>query len=266
MLGSIAGDIIGSVYESCPIKTMDFALFEPGCVFTDDTVMTVATAWAILNRVGYAEAYKNFGRRYPGRGYGETFGRWLMSDSMPAYNSWGNGSAMRVSPVGFACQTMDAVLDQARQTAEVTHNHPEGIKGAQAVALSVFLARQSNDKAVIKREIASRFGYDLNRTIDQIRPAYGFDVSCQGTVPEAIVAFLESDDFEHAVRLAVSLGADSDTLACITGGIAEAYYKTIPEWIAEQTRRRLPQEFLNIIEQFRELFFNESDNDKDPEV
>ena len=250
MLGSIAGDIIGSVYEARPIKTTDFPLFGRHATFTDDTVMTVAAAYAILHDVDYATAFKTFGRQYPNAGYGSFFYSWIFSaESMP-YNSWGNGSAMRVSPIGFAFDTMAEVLRQAEKSAAVTHDHPEGIKGAQATALAIWLARRGEDKIAIRRQIGERFGYDLNRTVDDIRPDYRFDVSCQGSVPESIIAFLDSKNFEDAVRLAISLGGDSDTMACIAGGIAQAYYGEIPAVIAEGARRRLPEELLQILDEF----------------
>lgn len=223
MIGAIAGDIIGSVYERHPIKTKGFPLFHPQCRFTDDTVLTIAVAKAILEDRNYLKAVWEMGRKYPHAGYGGSFIHWLRSTSPEPYNSWGNGSAMRVSPVGFAFDTVDTVLREAALTAEISHNHPEGVKGAQATALSVYLARTTRDKTLIRREVADRFGYDLDRTVDDIRPSYAFDISCQGTVPEGIIAFLESDSYEDAVRNAISLGGDSDTLACITGGIAEAY-------------------------------------------
>ncbi|HOL30945.1 MAG TPA: ADP-ribosylglycohydrolase family protein, partial [Anaerohalosphaeraceae bacterium] len=203
MLGAIIGDIVGSVYEWKQIKTADFPLFQEACTFTDDTVMTAAAAKAILYGLDYAAVYRDFGRRYPQRGYGSNFRLWLMSDNAGPYNSWGNGSAMRVSPVGFAFDTVEAVLKEARRSAEPTHNHPEGIKGAQATALAIYLARCGCDKDSIRQEIRRRFGYDLNRTIEQIRPTYQFNVSCQKTVPEALTAFFDSTDFEHTIHLAV---------------------------------------------------------------
>lgn len=250
MLGAIAGDIIGSVYEWYGIKTTEFPLFQQECDFTDDTVMTIATAHSILNNVDYAQSYRMFGRRYPNRGYGGYFRIWLATDEAEPYNSWGNGSAMRVSPVGFAFDTTKEVLQQAKKSAEVTHNHPEGIKGAQATALAIYLARTQNSRENIKKEISDRFGYDLKRTVTEIRPHYQFDVSCRGTVPEAIIAFLESQNFEHAIRLAVSLGGDSDTLACITGAIAQAYYGKIPNHIITEVRNILPAELLEIVNNF----------------
>ncbi len=222
MIGAIAGDIIGSIYERHPIKTRDFPLFDSRCRFTDDTVLTLGVANAILTGRSYQESMREMGRKYPDAGYGGSFIQWLFSDNPQPYNSWGNGSAMRVSPVGFAFNTEEKVLTEAEKSAEITHNHPEGIKGAQATALSIFLARTGHKKDLIRSEIIQRFGYDLDRTADNIRPAYSFDISCQGTVPEAIISFLDSDSYEDAIRNAVSLGGDSDTLACITGGIAEA--------------------------------------------
>jgi ADP-ribosylglycohydrolase len=254
MIGSIAGDIIGSVYEGFPIKTKDFLLFDPRSRFTDDTVLTVAIADAILTGRPYLESVRRIGRRYPGAGYGSKFIRWLFSDDPRPYNSWGNGSAMRVSPVGFAFSSEDEVLDQARMTAEITHNHPEGIKGAQATALSVFLARTTQDKERIKTRIQTQFGYNLDRSIDDIRPIYSFNISCQGTVPEAIIAFLDSESFEDAVRNAVSLGGDSDTLACITGGIAEAFYGSVPEEIRAKVRDLLPADLTQITSAFCEKY------------
>lgn len=255
MLGSIAGDIIGSVYEWDRIKTTEFPLFQDKCDYTDDTVLTVATAYSIMENVDYSKSYQSFSKRYPGRGYGGKFNVWINSEDPRPYNSWGNGSAMRVSPVGFIFDTIEEVLLQAKQSAEVTHNHPEGIKGAQATALSIFLARKGNEKQSIRKEIEGRFNYNLSRTIDEIRPDYKFNESCQETVPEAITAFLESDDFEHSIRLAVSLGGDSDTLACITGGISEAYYKDIPEQIKSKVLEIIPDEFIDILDKFTAAYF-----------
>lgn len=254
MFGAIVGDIVGSVYEWDRIKTTEFPLFGPDSDFTDDTVMTVATAHSILTRTGYARSYREFGRRYPGRGYGGRFVHWLARNNAGPYNSWGNGSAMRVSPVGFAFDTTDAVLAEAKRSAEVTHNHPEGIKGAQATAMAIYLARTGAGKQEIRDAIVERFGCDLDRRLDDIRPHYDFDESCQGTVPEAIIAFLESHDFEDAIRKAVSLGGYSDTLACITGGIAQAFYKQIPAAIVGITQQKLPSEFLDIILEFNDRY------------
>jgi ADP-ribosylglycohydrolase len=250
MIGAIAGDIIGSVYEFDPIKTKDFPLFGPGCEFTDDTVLTVAVAQAVLTDRDYRRAVLDFGRRYPNASYGGGFRVWLHAKDPKPYNSWGNGSAMRVCPVGFAFDSAAEVLREAARSAEFTHSHPEGIKGAQATALSVFLARTAHDKDLIRAEIVSRFGYDLDRTVDEIRPSYRFDESCQRTVPEAVVAFLDTTSYEDAIRNAVSLGGDSDTLACITGGIAEACYGPVALPIRAKVRNILTPELWKIVEEF----------------
>jgi ADP-ribosylglycohydrolase len=233
ILGAFAGDIIGSAYEFDNVKSLDFELFRKGTFFTDDSVLTVATMDALLFELDYTEVYQEYGQLYPHRGYGGNFTKWIYSNPPKPYNSWGNGSAMRASPIGWFYDNIDSVLAEAQKSAEVTHNHPEGIKGAQAAAAAVYLARTGKSKNEIKQFIVERFGYNLDRTIAEIRPGYTFDVSCRGSVPEAIIAFLESTDFENAIRLAVSIGGDSDTIACITGGIAEAFYKTIPEYIIE---------------------------------
>jgi ADP-ribosylglycohydrolase len=252
MLGAMIGDIVGSVYEWNNIKTEDFEFFKDRCFFTDDTVLTAATAKVLMTGISYVDAYQDFSRRYPGRGYGGNFSHWIHAENPAPYNGWGNGSAMRVSPVGFAFDTVDEVLAEAERSAVVTHNHPEGIKGAQATALAILLGRQGASKEDIRREIRLRFGYDLDRTLEEIRPGYRFDVSCQGSVPEAIIAFLESEDYEDAIRKAISIGGDSDTIACITGGIAEAFYGGVTEKIAKQGRTYLPEEFLDIVDEFEE--------------
>ena len=251
MIGAIAGDIIGSVYENKPIKTTDFPLFSDGSMFTDDTVLTVAVADALLNDRDYAKFLRIWGRRYPNAGYGKSFITWIAIDGHPPYGSWGNGAAMRVSPIGWVCNSFDEVLAEAECSAVVSHNHPEAIKGAQAVALAVYLARTGSTKKEIKTEITARFGYDLERTLDAIRPTYTFDVSCQGSVPESIICFLESVSYEDAVRTAVSLGGDSDTMACIAEGIAEAFYVTVPEQIASQVYDILPVKLKTILDSIR---------------
>jgi ADP-ribosylglycohydrolase len=228
IIGAIAGDIIGSAYEFHNVKSVDFPLFTKRTYFTDDSVLTIATMDVLLNKKDYAKTYQEYGRKYTHRGYGGNFKEWIYADERKPYNSYGNGSAMRTSPIGWYCDSIDEVLSEAKKSAEVSHNHPEGIKGAQAAALGVYLARMGKSKNEIKQSIVDKFGYDLDRKLDDIRPGYDFDVSCQGSVPEAIIAFLESTDFENAIRLAVSIGGDSDTIACITGGIAEAFYKKIP--------------------------------------
>jgi ADP-ribosylglycohydrolase len=250
MIGAIAGDIIGSVYEARPIKTKAFPLFHPYSRFTDDSVLTIAVAQAILENRDYRTTLWEMGRKHPHAGYGGSFIRWLNTNDPEPYNSWGNGSAMRVSPVGFAFDTIKTVLAEAARTAKISHNHPEGIKGAQATALAVYLARTAQDKTKIRTEVTRRFGYDLNRSVADIRPSYGFDISCQGTVPEAIIAFLESGSYEDAVRNAISLGGDSDTLACITGGIAEAYYGPVALDIREKVKAHLTDELWEIVDTF----------------
>ncbi len=254
ILGAIAGDIIGSIYESNNIKTIDFPLIKPNCIFTDDTVLTIATMDAILTDNDYVRAYQYYGEKYPGRGYGGSFQKWKSSVNPQPYNSFGNGSAMRVSPVGYIFQTLDETLQGAKQSAEVTHNHPEGIKGAQCVASTIFLAKEGRSKDEIKTYIENTFGYDLKRTINAIRPNYKFDVSCQGSVPEAIISFLESADFESAIRLAISIGGDSDTIACITGSVAEAFYDGVPELIANDILLKLPKQMIDVIVQFSNKF------------
>jgi len=254
MIGAIAGDIIGSVYERFPIKTKDFPFFGPRCRFTDDTVLTVAVAAAILSGKPYTAAIQEIGRRYPDAGYGGAFIRWLYHPDPQPYNSWGNGAAMRVSPVGFAFDTEMDVLAHAREAAAISHDHPEGIKGAQATALAVFMARTGHSKKKIRTQLTECFGYDLDRRVADIRPDYRFDVSCQGSVPEAIVAFLDSTSYEDAVRNAVSLGGDSDTQACIAGGIAQAFYGGVPARIRDQVERILPPELWAIAARFDRRF------------
>lgn len=253
IIGAVIGDVIGSVFEWHNIKTTDFDLFNPRCSYTDDTVLTIAVADCIVNKKDFAVTIREYGRKYPGAGYGGRFRLWLCDDQLQPYGSFGNGSAMRVSAVGFAFNDIQTVMDVAKQSAEVTHNHPEGIKGAQATAVAIFLARQGKSKQEIKGYIAQTFGYNLDFSLDEIRPTYKFDVTCQGSVPQAIVAFLESSDFESAIRLAISIGGDSDTIACITAGIAAAYYKEIPTEIVDFVMRKLPDEFIVILNQFDEF-------------
>jgi ADP-ribosylglycohydrolase len=254
MIGAIAGDVIGSIREWHNVKTTDFVLFEPKCRFTDDSVLTIAVADSILNNKDYASTIKEYGNRYPHAGYGSFFKKWLSGEIEGPYNSWGNGSAMRVSPVGFAMNSLEEVLLEADKSASVSHNHPEGVKGAQAVASSIFLARTGSSKDEIKAYITKQFGYNLSRTLDEIRPDYSFDVSCQGSVPEAITAFLESNDVEDCLRKAISLGGDSDTIGCMAGGIAQAFYKEIPPVIISEARKRLPEDLLEIVDAFEKRF------------
>lgn len=242
MLGAIGGDIAGSIYENLGTKRQDVRLIRRLSMFTDDTVLTVAVANALLGDRDYGHAIKAFARRHPLRGYGPRFLKWMMMPGVVPYNSFGNGSAMRVSPVAYAFDSEDDVLREAARTAECTHNHPEGIKGAQATALAVFLARMGEGIESIRTQISERFQYDLSRTIEEIRPNYKFDMTCQGSVPEAIIAFLDSTSYEDALRKAISLGGDSDTQACIAGAIAEAYYKDIPIEFLRHIRKRLTRD------------------------
>jgi ADP-ribosylglycohydrolase len=254
MLGAIAGDIIGSIYENVRTKRKDFRLFTPLSIYTDDTVLTVAVADAILNRRSYGQTIKSSARRHPLRGYGPRFLLWMLSPSEKAYNSLGNGSAMRVSPVAHAFSTEDEMLDQARLSAECTHNHPEGIKGAQATAHAIFMARNGATREQIRGTISGRYGYDLSRSIDDLRPTYRLNLTCPGSVPEAIIAFLDSNGFEDCIRNAVSLGGDADTQAAIAGSIAEPFYGRIPEHILDGIGKRLNRSFKRTIVQFYRKF------------
>jgi ADP-ribosylglycohydrolase len=258
MLGAITGDIIGSIYERKNIKTTEFELFSPRCCFTDDSVLTIALADVILNDRNYADVMREYYRRYPKAGYGGMFHQWAKHPNAEAYNSWGNGAAMRISPVGYAFDTLEEVLKKAVKYTEITHNHPEGIKGACATASAIFLARTGHCKQDIKNYIVTNFGYDLERTCDDIRPTYRFNASSQGTVPEAIVAFLDATDFEHAIRLAVSLGGDCDTLTCITGGIAQAFYGGVPSEIAEKSLSILDEQLRAVMVEFMNKYFYET--------
>lgn len=257
MLGAMTGDIVGSIYEFNNHRSKEFELFGKGCFFTDDTVMTAAVMQALLYgaRGGEAELSAQFvlqmrmlGKKYPDSGYGLRFSAWLFADEPKPYNSFGNGSAMRVSPCGFYADTLEEAMYLARLSAEVTHNHPEGVKGAEATAGAVFLARTGTDKSEIRRFVEAK-GYNLQFTLEEIRGIYQFNETCQGTVPQAVVAFLESTDFEDAIRCAISIGGDSDTLAAITGGIAEAFYG-IPKHIKEKTLSYLPEDLRQITENF----------------
>jgi ADP-ribosylglycohydrolase len=254
VLGAIAGDVIGSIYEFAPMKRKEFPLFPslPMRMFaTDDSILTVAVADCLLHGKPYVPAFHAAVEAYPRAGWGAGFRAWAREGRTQPDNSWGNGSAMRVSPVGWARDTEAEVLAEAERSAAVTHDHPEGIKGAQATALAVFLARTGHDKPSIREAIASRFGYDLSRTVDAIRPHDRFDVSCQGTVPEALICFLDGTDFEDAVRNAVSLGGDADTLACITGAVAEAFWGGVPDHIAEGAMAALPVGLRVVVGEFR---------------
>jgi len=254
MIGAIAGDVIGSVHEGMGTKSKDFPLLGPGSRFTDDTVLTVAVADCLLNGRDYVAAFHEYVHAYPHAGYGGTFHRWALERRREPYNSWGNGSAMRVSPVAYARETLGDVLREAARSSEVTHDHPEGIRGAQATAAAIFLARTGHDKESIRRSLEREFGYRLDEPLEEIRPRYVFDISCQGSVPPSIIAFLESTDFEDAVRNAISLGGDADTMACIAGAIAEAYYKGVPPDIEAQVLATLDEGLRGVVDAFRERY------------
>ena len=259
MLGAITGDTIGSRFEFAGTKRTDFDLFGPGCRYTDDSVMTMAVAeWLMDDPTHSHEVLEKkmvkFGELDQGAGYGGMFSEWLFypetlsrDGKRKPYNSFGNGSAMRVSAVGWMFDTLEETERVAEISASITHNHPEGIMGAQATAAAIFMARNGASKDEIRRYIATKYKYNLNRTCDQIRPRYGFEVTCQKSVPEAVIAFLDSNDYESTVRLAVSLGGDSDTQACIAGGIAEAFYG-MPDEIIKDMANHLPPDYkANII-------------------
>lgn len=254
MLGALAGDIIGSVYEFCNTKSTDFDLFYGASNFTDDSVMTLAVAKWLVEDEAHTIHYliycmQELGNHHPNAGYGARFAGWLCEDNPQPYNSWGNGAGMRVSPVGLYAKTLDEALALAALTASVSHNHLEGVKGAQAIATSVFLCKQGKSKQEIKDYVEKMFGYNLHRTIAEIRPRYGFDVSCQGSVPEAIIAFLEGNSFEEVIRLAISLGGDSDTIGAMAGAIAACVYP-IPDEIAERCDNILTEDLRVIKDTF----------------
>ena len=290
MFGAIVGDIIGSVYEWNNIKTKEFPLFRKESRYTDDTVMTCAVAEGVMNggtEDDFIDAIKKYGRMYPYAGYGGRFKKWLFSEAREPYYSYGNGSAMRVSPCawimdcGYTARTRrlpENGRKMAERSAAVTHNHPEGIKGAMAVTDAIFLARYyfsgwygefespvSHDPAEckkrIRKHIEQEYGYDLSFTLDRIRPEYTFSSSCQGSVPQAIAAFLESTDFEDAIRNAISLGGDSDTLAAITGSIAEAAYG-IPDWIKDKAFSYLDEPLKNVLRRWRKTYFSRNEKSK----
>lgn len=255
MIGSIAGDVVGSRYEWAKTKDVNFELFGAKSRFTDDSVLSVAIADALLqNSSDYARFIRLWARKYPDRGYGGYFKKWYQDDHAGPYQSFGNGSAMRVSPVGFAFASLEKTLEVAQATAVVTHDHPEGIKGAQALAMAIFLAREGQDKSQIRDEVSRVFGYDLQRTCAQIRPRYEFDVTCPGSVPEAIIAFLDSEDVESAIRLAVSLGGDADTQACMAGGIAQAYYKKFKADFLAEVEKRMTLDVRQVVREFEQRF------------
>lgn len=264
MLGAIVGDIVGSVYEFHNTKDCGFHMITSHSRFTDDTVMTLAVAkWLTGDKAHKGscliECMQELGRKYPNAEYGGTFRRWLYSNTPKPYNSWGNGAAMRVSPVGYLAHSLDEALELAKISAEVTHNHPEGIKGAQAIASAIYLVRQGKAKKDIQQYVSDTFDYDLDLTIDLIRPAYTFDVSCMGSVPEAIIAFLDGNDFEDTIRKAVSIGGDSDTIGAMAGSIAQALYG-IPKSLAGYCYECLTPELRSVLDEFEDMTGHHTDD------
>jgi len=253
MLGAILGDIIGSVHEGAGTKTKDFPLFVAASTFTDDSVLTVAVAEWLLTGQDLTDLLHDYYHAYPGCGYGGLFHEWAGRRHREPYNSFGNGAAMRVSPVGFAFGTIEDILVWSEFSAAVTHNHPEGIRGAQATAAAVYYAGRIRNMDEIRQLLESRFGYDLTTPLEQIRPTYGFDLTCQGTVPQALRAFLESTSYEDAIRNAISLGGDADTLACIAGGVAEAYYG-IPEDLGLKAMQMLDPKLAAVVDRFQRQY------------
>ena len=254
MFGAIVGDVIGSHYEHFPTKRTDFDFFQVHSCVTDDSVLTVAVADWILHGGKLYDYFHDYVQRYPTAGYGGTFINWARCRDTKPYKSWGNGSAMRVSPVAYTRDSLEEILSLAKLSSCVTHNHPDGVAGAQATAGSIFLARTGHSKSEIRDFVSERFSYNLSRRIDDIRETYSFDVSCAGSVPESIIAFLESDSFESAIRLAISLGGDADTMACIAGSIAEPFYGGVPEELKQTAKGYLDQKLLAVVEKFCQNF------------
>jgi len=254
MLGAIAGDVIGSVHEHARTKTKTFPLLTPQSRFTDDTVLTVAVADCLLHGRDYVDTFHDYFHAYPEAGYGGTFWLWASSRRREPYRSWGNGSAMRVSPVAYAGNTLEEVLAEARRSALVTHDHEQGIRGAQATPAAIYLARTGGTREQIRRYIEEQFDYFLDETLDELRPTYPFDASCQWSVPQSILAFLESTDYEDAIRNAISLGGDADTMACIAGAIAEAFYGGVPAVIAAPVLAVLDDRLRGVVGEFRRRF------------
>lgn len=257
MRGAIVGDVAGSHYEHFPDKSLDIDFFREHTCFTDDTILSIAVADWILNGGKLYSYFHDYVDKYPSVGYGGTFINWARGGDTQPYNSWGNGSAMRVSSVAYAKNTLEEVMTLALESASVTHNHPDGVAGAQATAAAIFLARTGSSKNEIKVFVQNEFGYDLERKIDQIRPGYSFDVSCAGSVPESIIAFLESDSFDSALRIAISLGGDSDTMACIAGSIAEPFYGGVPENLWNRTKSYLDDHLLGTVQEFCDKYVAE---------
>jgi ADP-ribosylglycohydrolase len=254
MLGAIAGDVIGSVREFLGPCPEDFELFHPRCRPTDDSVLTVAVAETVLDGGDFAEALRRWGRRYPGGGYGLRFGDWLQLDDAGPYQSYGNGSAMRVSPIGWAFDSLEQVIAEARRSTSVTHDHPEGVKGAESVAAAIFVARSGGSRSDVRGVFEARFGYDCSTPLETLRARHEFNETCQHTVPVAATVALASVSVEDAIRKAASMGGDADTLACIAGAIAEALHGGVPRALADAVRARLPADMLEVTERFLQRY------------
>ena len=252
MIGAVIGDIIGSRFEFNNHRSEDFTLFTEKSVVTDDTILSIATADCLLHNKEYASTYQLYAQKYPNGNYGGMFSKWMYAPNPKPYGSFGNGSGMRVSPVGWFFSNLEDTLKEAEKSAAVTHNHPEGIKGAQSIAMAIFLARMGSSKQEIKSAIESKFNYNLDFNLDTLRKTNKFDETCQITVPQSIYCFLISNSFEDAIRKAISIGGDSDTIACMTGGIAEAFYKEISEEILANAKKVIPTEFWEIWEEFQD--------------
>ncbi len=269
MIGAIIGDIVGSQFErinytskNMMFKDFKFEFFTDKCEPTDDSVLTIAIADCLVNDKDIPATLKEYARKYPLAGYGSNFMQWVDSENTEPYNSYGNGSAMRVSSVGWLFDTKEDIMKWAEITANPTHNHPEGIKGAQAIAMAIWLARKGKSKTIIKNAITNLFEYNLDRTLDEIRPTYEFSATCQNTVPESIIAFLESENFEDCLRKAISIGGDSDTIACMACSIAEAFYgfDSIPEKLINDSMYILQQKYPDLHVKFMELIKNEEES------
>ncbi|NBU97953.1 MAG: hypothetical protein EBS19_07055 [Spirochaetia bacterium] len=250
MIGAVIGDIIGSRFEFNNHRSEDFTLFTEKSVVTDDTILSIATADCLLHNKEYASTYQLYAQKYPNGNYGGMFSKWVYESDPKPYGSFGNGSGMRVSPVGWFFSSLEDTLKEAEKSAVVTHNHPEGIKGAQSIAMAIYLARNGSSKEEIKSAIESKFNYALDFNLDTLRKTNKFDETCQVTVPQSIYCFLISNSFEDAIRKAISIGGDSDTIACMTGGIAEAFYKEISDDILANTKKVIPLVFWDIWEEF----------------
>lgn len=252
MLGAILGDIVGSTYEFSNTRDYNFEMFPEGSNYTDDSVLTIAVADAVLHGKDYGKSIYEWAKKYPHPkgAYGGSFSRWLHAEKQEPYGSFGNGSAMRVSSIGWLFDDEETVLNEAKKTAECTHNHLEGIKGAQATAIAIFWARKGKSKEFIQAYIKEKFAYKFDRNVDEIRENYSFNETCQGTVPEALTCFFESTSFEDAIRKGISIGGDSDTIGAIVGGIAEAF-NGIPQDLAEKAMSYLPEDMKKVIFDFK---------------